>query len=71
MGKPASQTKSLIRLNVAKVKRVQKALGAKTEVEAIELALDFVIAEGDRNRPVIDAVRSGVETTDVYRKLDR
>jgi hypothetical protein len=75
MGKAASRSKSLICLNVAKVKRVQKALGAKTEVEAIEKALDLVIAEGDNNRLVVDAnerfLRSGVEMKDVYHKPDR
>jgi len=75
MGKAASRSKSLIRLNVAKVKRVQKASGAKTEVEAIEQALDFVIAESDSNRLVIEPnerfIKSGVEMKNVYRKLDR
>lgn len=67
MAEPAGESKTRIHLNAAKVKRVQKAWGAKTEVEAIKLALDLVIAEGDRNRRVIDAVQSGVETKDVHR----
>jgi hypothetical protein len=50
MVKAASKSKSRIRLNVAKVKRAQKVLGAKTETEAIERALDFVIEESKANR---------------------
>lgn len=50
MVKAASKSKSRIRLNLAKVKRAQKVLGAKTETEAIERALDFVIEESKANR---------------------
>ena len=75
MAKPACQSKTRIRLNVAKVKRAQKALGAKTETAAIERALDLVIAESERNRLAFEAnerfIKSGVEIRDVYGKLDR
>ncbi len=75
MAKPACQSKTRIRLNVAKVKRAQKALGAKTETAAIERALDLVIAESERNRLAFEAnerfIKSGVEIKDVYGKLDR
>ena len=37
-------------LNQAKLKKAQKVLGAKTETEAIERALDQVIDEDERNR---------------------
>ncbi len=61
------------RLDAAKIKRAQKALGAKTETEAIELALDMAIAEHRSNRIALEAserfVRSGVEIKDVYGKL--
>jgi hypothetical protein len=36
-------------LDSAKIKRGQKALHAKTETEAIERALDFAIAEHEKN----------------------
>jgi hypothetical protein len=51
MNEAASQrrNKHLI-LNQAKIKKAQKVLGAKTETEAIERALDSVIAEDERNR---------------------
>jgi hypothetical protein len=75
VAKPASHSKTRIRLNVAKVKRAQKALGAKTETAAIEQALDLVIAESERNRLAFEAnqrfIKSGVEIKDVYGKLDR
>jgi len=80
MAKPGCQSKTRIRLNVAKVKRAQKALGAKTETAAIEQALDLVIAESERNRLAFEANQrfiksgvhiSGVHIKDVYGKLDR
>ncbi len=52
MAKAAGESRTRIHLNAAKVKRVQKALGAKTEIEAIERALDLVIAESESNRLV-------------------
>ena len=75
MVKAASQSRTRIRLNSAKVKRAQKALGTKTETEAIEQALDFVISEYENNRLAFEAnerfLKSGVEIADVYGKLDR
>lgn len=60
-------------LDPRKIKRAQKALRAKTETEAIELALDLVISEDERNRLVLDAndrfVRSGINIKDVYGTL--
>lgn len=61
------------RLDPVKIKRAQKALRANTETEAIERALDLVIAEHERNRLVVEAndrfMRSGVDIKDVYGKL--
>jgi len=75
MAKSACQSKTRIRLNVAKVKRAQKALGAKTETAAIEQALDLVIAESERKRLAFEAnqrfIKSGVHIKDVYGKQDR
>jgi len=62
------------RLNARKIKRAQKALKASTETEAIDRALDLVIAEEERNRLAAEAnerfVRSGVAIQDVYGNLD-
>jgi hypothetical protein len=61
-------------LDAAKLKRAQKVLGAKTETETIELALDLVIAEDRKNRVLWRAterfLRSGIVINDVYGKLD-
>ena len=62
-------------LDPAKIKRAQKALGARTETEAIERALDFAIAEHERNRLALIAserfVKSGIQIRDVYGALGR
>jgi Fe-S cluster assembly scaffold protein SufB len=53
----------------------QRALRANTETEAIERALDLVIAEHKSNRLEAEAndrfVKSGIEIKDVYGKLDQ
>ncbi len=60
-------------LDSLKIKRVQRALHAKTETEAIDRALDFTIAEHKRNRLAFEAnqrfVKSGIEIKDVYGAL--
>ncbi len=75
MARAASKPKSRTRLKAAKVKRVQEALGSRTETEDIEQALDLVIAEGERNRLALEAnerfFKSGAGIKDVYGKLDR
>jgi hypothetical protein len=61
-------------LDPRKIKRAQKALGARTETETLERALDRVIAEERRNRVLRAAneqfFRSGIEIKDVYGVLD-
>ena len=60
-------------LDSAKIKRAQKALYAKTETEAIDRALDFAIAEHEKNRLALQAterfIKSGIEIKDVYGTL--
>ena len=74
MRSPGKRTRKHFELDASKIKRAQKVLGTKTEIETIERALDLVIAEDRRNRLVWQAndrfVRSGVEIKDVYGKLD-
>lgn len=61
-------------LDGAKIKRAQKALGAKTETEAIERALDFAIDELRKKRRLAQVneqfLRSGIEIRDVYGNLE-
>jgi hypothetical protein len=60
-------------LDSAKINRAERALHAKTETEAIERALDFAIAEHEKNRLVIQAterfIKSRIEIKDVYGAL--
>lgn len=64
-------------LNQSKLKKAQKVLGAKTETEAIERALDSVIDEDERNRRVWTAhnrfmkaaVRDGLRIHDAFGRL--
>jgi hypothetical protein len=74
MARADNRTHKHFQLDAVKLKRAQGVLGAKTETETIELALEFVIAEHRRNRLAWEAnhrsVRSGVEIKDVYGKLE-
>ena len=73
MANTNKRTRKRFLLNTAKIKRAQKVLGAKTESETIELALNLVIADYRRTRIVQEAnhrfVRSGIKIKDVYEKL--
>ena len=61
-------------LDSIKIKRAQRVLGADTETEAIERALDLVLAEHEKSRLALAAndrfVKSGVEIKDVYGTLE-
>ena len=62
-------------LDHAKIKRAQKLLGAKTETETIERALDQVISERERQRRAWTVterfIRSGALIKDVFGRLDK
>ncbi len=65
-------------LDENKIKRAQKALGARSETETIDRALDEVIAERERDararrahlRFLREGIRRGIKIKDVYGKLD-
>jgi hypothetical protein len=61
-------------LDQVKIKKAQKALGAKTETETIERALEIVIGEDETNRRAWAAteklIRSGIQIKDVFGHLD-
>ena len=61
------------RLSGDKIKRAQRLLGARTQTEAIERALDEVIAEHERRRVLERAqarfLRSGITLQDAYGNL--
>jgi hypothetical protein len=64
-------------LDQTKLKRAQKVLGAKTETEAIERALDSVIDEDERSRRawaahdrfIRTAAREGLQIHDAFGRL--
>ena len=61
-------------LDQAKIKKAQKALGAKTETEAINRALEMVISEDEKNRRAWAAteklVTGGIQIKDVFRRMN-
>lgn len=61
-------------LDAAKLKRAQQVLGAETETQTVEQALDFAISEHERNRAAAKAnerfLRSGTVIKDVYGALE-
>jgi hypothetical protein len=61
-------------LDQRKIEKAQKALGARTETEAIERALELVIDEDEKNRRAWAAteklVKNGVQIEDVFGHLN-
>jgi S-adenosylmethionine:tRNA-ribosyltransferase-isomerase (queuine synthetase) len=65
-------------LNQTKIKKAQKILGAKTDTETVELALDKVIDEAEANqrareaheRFIREAIGKGIQIRDVFGRLD-
>lgn len=75
MTDPTIISMTRVRLDLAKVKRAQKVLGAKSEIEAIERALDFVIEDSTSDRLDWKSyqrfIKRGGEIKDFFGKLDR
>lgn len=65
-------------LNQNRLKEVQKVLGAKTETETIELALERIISEAERNTQAQQAqdkflkaaVQDDLQIEDVFGRLE-
>lgn len=61
-------------LDQVKLKKAQKVLGARTETEAIERALEQVISEAERDRRAWAAteklIKSGIEVKDAFGRVD-
>lgn len=57
-------------LNQSKLNLAKKILGTRTETETIEMALDSVISEAEKNKIAIKAtesfLKSGIEIKDVF-----
>jgi len=69
----ARKNKHLI-LDQVKLKKAQKVLGARTETETIERALEQVISEAERDRRAWAAteklIRSGIQIKDVFGRVN-
>ena len=69
----ARKNKHLI-LDQVKLKKAQKVLGARTETETIERALEQVISEAEKDRRAWAAteklIRSGIQIKDVFGRVD-
>jgi hypothetical protein len=69
----ARKNKRLV-LDQVNLKKAQKVLGAKTETETIERALEQVISEAEKDRRAWTAteklIKSGVQVKDVFGRLD-
>ena len=69
----ARKNKHLI-LDQVKLKKAQKVLGARTETETIERALEQVISEAEKDRRAWAAteklIRSGIQVKDVFGRVD-
>jgi hypothetical protein len=61
-------------LDQTKLKKAQKVLGAKTETETVERALEQVISEAEKDRRAWVAheklIKSGIQIKDVFGRLD-
>ena len=73
MAKTQNRTHKHFQLDAAKLKRAQKALRAETETETVDLALDLLIAEHQKNSLVLAVnerfVKSGIDIKDRYGTL--
>ena len=69
----ARKNKHLI-LDQVKLKKAQKVLGARTETETIERALEQVISEAEKDRRAWAAteklIRSGIQIKDVFGRVN-
>jgi Arc/MetJ family transcription regulator len=70
----APRRSKTLKLDEAKLNRAQRLLGTKTATETVELALEEVIAERERNRQVWAAterlLKSGIQVQDVFGRLN-
>jgi hypothetical protein len=75
MARTRNRAHKHFQLDPIKITRAQRALRANTETEAIERALDLVIAEHKSNRLGTEAndrfLKSSIEIKDVYGKLEQ
>jgi hypothetical protein len=61
-------------LDQVKLKKAQKVLGARTETETIDRALEQVISEAEKDRRAWAAteklIKSGIQIKDIFGRVD-
>jgi hypothetical protein len=71
--KPTTKKHKHYSLDETKILKAKKLLGARTETEAIEAALDEVIAEREHDKKAWAAterlLKSGIKINDVFNRL--
>ena len=71
--KPSTKKHKHYSLDETKILKAKKLLGAKTETEAIEAALDEVIAEREQDKKAWASterlLKSGIKIDDVFKRL--
>ena len=68
--KPEKRARKQFILPVAKIKKAKEILSAKTETEAVERALDLVIAD-EEVRKVLLSIKGRCNLEDMYGRLNR
>ena len=68
--KPEARARKQFILPLAKIKKAQELLSAKTETEAVERALDLVIADGEIRKMLL-SMKGRCNLEDVYGRLPR
>jgi len=68
--KPEERARKQFILPVAKIRKAKKILSAKTETEAVERALDLVIAD-EEIRTMLLSVKGACNIEDAYGRLAR
>lgn len=68
--KPEKRARKQFILPAAKIRRAKDILAAKTETEAVERALDLVIAD-DEIRTLLGSMKGSCNIEDVYGRLSR
>jgi len=68
--KPEKRARKQFILRIAKIKKAKEILSAKTETEAVERALDLVIADAEI-RKVLLSIKGTCNIADVYGRLAR
>ena len=68
--KPETRVRKQFILPLTKIRKAKQILSAKTETEAVERALDLVIADGEIRKALL-SMKGSCNIEDVYGRLAR